>query len=69
MKSTRVVHKIADLEKIINSVPGVYGRKMNLSDAARYAVQKLIDEIENDSSIKRRSQGNKKMVQVKKYDI
>jgi hypothetical protein len=69
MISTRVVHDIAALEKIIEKVPGMYGRKMTLSDAARYAVQKLVGEIENNTGIKRRTQGNKKVVRIEGSDF
>lgn len=46
MEWTRVVHDKKPLEAIIRNVKRFDGRKMKLSDAARYAVQKLVDEIE-----------------------
>ena len=69
MISTRVIHDAEKLKKIIDAVPRFDGRKMTLSDAARYAVQKEIDRIENDSSVRRSAPRSKKVVQDKEDDL
>lgn len=45
MKCTRVSVNKEALKKIIKLVPGNAGKKMNMTDAANYAVQKLIDQL------------------------
>lgn len=57
-KFPRVRLSKSDLDIIIAKVPGFNGKKLTQTDAANYAVKKLVDNINEDDTIKRRRSQN-----------